>query len=86
MSSVKGAAGVLAAAASWAAAYMFITDKIDRSSSIVNQSLFNINRFEENQITLNLPVNISSSIRGKMNQFYGHADIEFDVLNTVNGR
>ena len=85
MLSAKGIAGTFAACGSWAAAYLFIADKIDRSSSIVNQSLFNININEENRNFVNQPVKLSSSIRGKMNQFYGHADIEFDVANSIHG-
>ena len=84
MISKKGALGIATAIGSWAVAYRFIADEIDKSSSIVNQSLFNINMSESNQSSLNLPVQIASGVRGEMNQFRGHADINFDVIDKSN--
>lgn len=85
MNSLKAAAGVTAAVGSWVAAYSFIADEIDKSSSIVNQSLINININDIAAQNISLPVKISSGVRGKMNQFKGHAEIEFDVLDKSNG-
>lgn len=81
MISKKGAVGVTAAVGSWLAAYYFISNEIDKSSSIVTQSLFNINVSEKEHPELILPVTIASTIRGKMNQFKGHAKISFDVVD-----
>lgn len=85
MISKKGVFGVTAAISSWFAGYMYITDEIDKSSSIVKQSLFNINASEIHDANLKLPVSISSGIRGKMNQFKGIANIEFDVIDKLDG-
>jgi hypothetical protein len=81
MISKKGVVGVSAAVGSWMLAYYFISNEIDKSSSIVNQSLFNINISENQHPELILPVIIASGIRGKMNQFKGHAGISFDVVD-----
>lgn len=81
MISRTGALGVTAAIGSWLAAYYFITNEIDKSSSIVNQSIFNINYCEAKHSELILPVTVASSIRGKMNQFKGFAEINFDVVD-----
>lgn len=86
MISKKAALGATAAVGSWIAAYCFIADEIDKSSSIVNQSLFNINISNITTQNLSLPVKISSGIRGKMNQFKGHAEINFDVLDKSNSK
>lgn len=81
MISKKGAAGVTAAVGSWLAAYWFIADEIDKSSSIVNQSIFNINIDENAGKDLKLPVKVASGVRGRMNQFKGFAEINFDVVD-----
>lgn len=85
MFSIKGAFGASAAIGSWMAAYYFIVGEIDKSSSLVKQTIFNINANQENHVkTVEYPVKITSSIRGKMNQFKGLADIEFDVVDKLN--
>ena len=81
MISKKGAAGVTAAVGSWLVAYYFIAEEIDKSSSIVNQSIFNININENVEKELKLPVKVASGVRGKMNQFKGFAEINFDVVD-----
>lgn len=86
MLSKKAAVGVTAALGSWIAAYCYIADEIDKSSSIVNQSLFNINISDIQMNELSLPVKIASGVRGKMNQFKGHADINFDVVDKNNSK
>lgn len=83
MISKKGAAGVTAAVGSWLVAYWFIADEIDKSSSIVNQSIFNININENAENELKLPVKVASGVRGKMNQFKGIAEINFDVMDKI---
>ena len=86
MITTKGAVGVSAAIATWVASYYFIVNEIDKSSSLVNQSLFNINISEKYEKTLNCPVEITSVIRGKMNQFKGLAEINFDVVDKFNSK
>jgi hypothetical protein len=81
MISKKGAAGVAAAVGSWLAAYWIIAEEIDKSSSIVNQSIFNININENAREDVILPIKIASGVRGKMNQFKGFAEINFDVVD-----
>lgn len=81
MISKKGAAGIAAAVGSWLVAYLFVKDEINKSSSIVNQTIFNININETAEKELKLPVKIASSVRGKMNQFKGFANINFDVVD-----
>jgi hypothetical protein len=81
MISKKGAAGIAAAVGSWLAAYLFVKDEINKSSSIVNQTIFNININETAEKELKLPVKIASGVRGKMNQFKGYANINFDVVD-----
>lgn len=68
-----------AAIASWAGAYYYFAQNLDKSSSIVTQTLFNLGNQQESAKLFNLPVKVDSSIRGKMNQFKGFADINFDV-------
>lgn len=84
MISAKGVVGVSAAVGSWIAAYYLIISEIDKSSSLVNQSLFNINFNEKYDEIMKSPVQIASGIRGKMNQFKGLAEINFDVVDRVN--
>lgn len=83
MISKKGAAGVTAAVGSWIIAYWFIAEEIDKSSSIVNQSIFNININQNVEEELKLPVKVASGVRGKMNQFKGLAEINFDVVDKI---
>lgn len=84
MISAKGVVGVSAAVGSWIAAYYFIINEIDKSSSLVNQSLFNINFNQKYDEIMKSPVQIASGIRGEMNQFKGLAEINFDVVDKVN--
>lgn len=86
MISKKGAVGVVAAVGSWLAAYWFIADEIDKSSSIVNQSIFNININENAEKNMKLPVKIASGVRGRMNQFKGFAEINFDVVDKMGSK
>lgn len=79
----KGAAGVTAAVGSWIVAYWFIAEEIDKSSSIINQSIFNININENVENELKIPVKMASGVRGKMNQFKGFAEINFDVVDKI---
>lgn len=78
-----GSAG--AAVGTWLLAYYFVSNEIDKSSSIVRQTLFNINATNEFKNDIALPVKTSSNIRGKMNQFKGLANIDFDVTDDKNG-
>ena len=84
MISKRGVVGVSAAVGSWLVAYYFIANEIDKSSSLVNQSLFNININENYPKILSCPVQIASGVRGKMNQFKGLAEINFDVIDKLN--
>lgn len=81
MISKRGVAGITAAAGSWLLAYCFIASEIDKSSSIVNQTIFNINVNESAEKEVKLPVKVASGVRGKMNQFKGFAEINFDVVD-----
>lgn len=83
MISKRGAVGVSAAVGSWIAAYYLIVNEIDKSSSLVNQSLFNINVNDNYAKSLSFPVQIASSVRGEMNQFKGLAEINFDVIDKM---
>ena len=83
MISKRGAVGVSAAVGSWIAAYYLIVNEIDKSSSLVNQSLFNINFNDNYAKSLSFPVQIASSVRGEMNQFKGLAEINFDVMDKM---
>lgn len=56
--------------------YKYVTDETMKSSSLVQQSLFNLSNQEWSG---RAPVKIVSSIRGHMNQYKGNADINFDV-------
>jgi hypothetical protein len=58
--------------------YNYVTDEVMKSSSLVQQTIFSLN-FAAAQGTGPGPVKISSSVRGNMNQFKGHANITFDV-------
>lgn len=86
MISKRGAVGVSAAVGSWLAAYYLIVNEIDKSSSLVNQSLFNININDNYSKSLSFPVQIASSVRGEMNQFKGLAEINFDVIDKMNSK
>ena len=86
MFSKKGAVGVVFATGSWLAAYWFITEEIDKSSSIVNQTIFNLNINEIASKDLILPVKVASGVRGKMNQFKGFANINFDVVDKTGSK
>lgn len=70
-----------AAIASWAGAYYYFAQDLDKSSSIVTQTLFNLGNQNQSAKLFDLPVKVDSSIRGKMNQFKGFADINFDVAD-----
>lgn len=84
MSRIKTFAVVGGAVGSWAAAYWYFANSLDKSSSLVTQTLFNINNNAEKFEQIRSPIKLSSSIRGKMNQFKGHADINFDVSDLEN--
>lgn len=86
MATAKTVAAVSGAALSWAAAYFFAANAMNNSSSIVRQTLFNINVCTDNGNGIVVPVTLSSRIRGKMNQFKGHADIDFDVCDSVGSK
>lgn len=66
------------AVGSWFGAYYYLTDQITRSSSIVKQTLFNLQVNPAAQKLLGTPVTIDSSVNGSLNQVQGFADIAFD--------
>lgn len=80
----KGIAMASAAAVgSWIGAYYFLTDRITRSSSIVKQTLFNLQVDPEARGLLGLPMEVCSSVRGSLNQVQGIADISFECQGPV---
>lgn len=69
--------GASIAIASWGFGYLFLVDEIDRSSSLVQQTIYTL---ENNDISSNAfgsPLNVSQGISGKMNQYKGTANISF---------
>lgn len=79
----KKIAVVGGAVGSWIAAYWYFANDLEKSSSLVTQTLFNINNNANNFKEINSPVTLTSSIRGKMNQYKGYAAINFDVRDKV---
>ena len=63
----------------WYGAYHCLTDSIDRSCSLVRQTLFNIKCRSDLSTVLGTSVVVVSPVRGKINQWKGHADVEFDI-------
>ncbi len=84
MSRAKTFAVVGGAIGSWAAAYWYFANSLDKSSSLVIQTLFNINNNSDQVKEIRSPVMLQSSIRGRMNQFKGFADVNFDVCDSDN--
>lgn len=71
-----GLAAILAIG-SWAAAYTYITDCTSRSSSIVKQTLFNLQIDPQSKTILGSPIKVTSKVQGEMNQIKGLADVSF---------
>ena len=86
MSRAKTITMVGGAVGSWIAAYCYFANELDKSSSLVTQTMFNINNNIENFKEISPPVKLNSSIRGKMNQFKGFAAINFDVCDENNSK
>jgi hypothetical protein len=84
MSRIKTFAVVGGAVGSWVAAYWYFADSLDKSSSLVTQTMFNINNNTDEFEQIRSPVKLNSSIRGKMNQFKGFADINFHISDSEN--
>lgn len=85
LSSYKGATAISAAMLSWGVAYYYVANELNRSASIVSQSVFNINMdFDQKEISL--PVSLSTNISGNMNQFKGHANISFGVIDKLGSK
>lgn len=74
----KRIAGLAAAGlATWYFCYQGLTDYVVRSSSLVKQSLFNLQINEDARRLLGDQLVINSKVNGSMNQVKGHADISF---------
>ena len=67
------------AGTSWYVAYKYFINKVEKSSSIVQQTLFNLN---SSKISSS-PFKIISNVSGQMNQFKGFANIGFEVQNAL---
>lgn len=70
--------GTAGALASWAAAYSYLTDKVTRSSSLIQQTIFNLETNERSRDVLGTGIKVISPIKGDMNQYKGVADLQFE--------
>jgi hypothetical protein len=69
--------GASIAIVSWGLGYLFLVDEIDRSSSLVQQTLFTLENNDLSSVAFGSPLKISSGITGRMNQYKGAANISF---------
>jgi hypothetical protein len=73
---------LLFAGISWYVAYDYFTDRIDRSSLLVRQTLFNIKCNERLSNLLGSGININSRLSGIQSQHKAFADIQFTVVGS----
>lgn len=73
---------VAGALATWAISYKVLTDYVTRSSSVVKQTLFNLQTSPEAERVLGKDIKVTSSIDGNMNQIKGFANIAFDCTGS----
>lgn len=69
--------GASIAIASWGFGYLFLIDEIDRSSSLVQQTLYTLENNDTSSSTFGPPIKVTSGIAGNMNQYKGVANISF---------
>lgn len=65
----------------WYACYRYYANEIDKSSSLVRQSLFAMKSDSNFKELFGSDVEISSPINGEMNQRKGFANISFTICN-----
>ena len=69
--------------ASWAISYRLITDNVTESSSLIQQTLFNMKSNSLAQRLLGNDIEISSRISGQLNQIKGTADVQFQCSGST---
>jgi hypothetical protein len=73
---------VTLAATSWYVTYKYITDRIERSSLLVRQTIFNLSNNDSVADRLGDNLRIDSPLTGFQSQRKGDADIEFKVIGS----
>lgn len=67
---------------SWGLAYALLTDQINKSSSLVQQTVFSLENNEVSSRLFGQPIEVCSRIKGEMNQYKGNANISFRCRGT----
>lgn len=80
---VKITGFVAGSALSWLGSYYFLSDYVLRSSSLVKQTLFNLETIDEVKEKLGGNIQVQSRINGPMNQFRGSANLSFTCQGTL---
>src|SRR5690606_25289633 len=70
------------AVASWLLGYKYMTNEVTKSSSLIKQTLFNLESNSRIVELLGRNLEIASSVEGPVNQFKGAANIEFKCVGT----